>query len=411
MKHIFLTILFFGTCVYSQPLTWDDVLSEAKIKNTALKKSVETINQTKLQYRRTKTNFFPQFSAGAGTSVSDSEYSKPSNQYSYNVSGSLSLYSGLSDVNKLKIKDIELKIVEERYRRTLADMVYNLKKSFIDLLYAQELVSLTEKILQRRIQNYELLKFKYESGREDKGSLLRVEADKLQAEYDFEKSKRNLTTASAQLAKDIGRDSFDIITVTGSFIVPSVDKNINIYHQVEKIPEVIISNLILQKNVLEIEVTKGNYRPEISMSGSLSLGDNKIIPESNKWNSSLSLRLSYPLYTAGRNVYDLKIANSNWQTAELDFKDTKLQVTVKLQSALNSFIDSTENLKVRKKYFEASEEQSNITSTKYINGLVSYNDWYSIEENYINAQKSLLNAKKEVKIAEIYLKNVLGVSE
>ncbi len=409
-KYFIIFVLISFSYLYSQQLTWEQVLSEAKEKNISLKQSYQNLEQARIQYYRTRTNFYPQATASAGSSISDSPNIEPKHQYSYNISASISLYSGLSDLNRLKIRTLELKIAEQRYKRTLADMVYNLKKSFLDLLYAQELVSLSEKILQRRIQNFELVKFKYESGREDLGSLLRVEADKLQAEYDLSRAKRNLKIVSMQLAKEIGKENFDIIKVTGSFVSDlNIDKDLDYTKfQIENIPEILIAKLNLQKSILEIEVTKGNYRPEVTLSGNAGFTDNKIIPENDKWSTGLNLRLTYPLYTAKRNVYDLKIANSNKEIAELDFENTKLQIITKLQSAINNYIDSVENIKVRERYLQASEEQATIISVKYMNGLTSYNEWYSVEENYINSQKLLLNAKRDAGIAEIYLKNVLG---
>ena len=71
--------------------------------------------------------------------------------------------------------------MQENYKRTVVNIVSSLKESFINLYFVQENISLLEKILRRK-QNYELVKLKYESGSEDLSSLLRVEADMLQAE-------------------------------------------------------------------------------------------------------------------------------------------------------------------------------------------------------------------------------------
>jgi len=99
----------------------------------------------------------------------------------YNLSLSLDLFNGFSTVNNLRLQLLELQIVQENYKRTVVNIVSSLKESFINLYFVQENISLLEKILRRK-QNYELVKLKYESGSEDLGSLLRVEADMSQAE-------------------------------------------------------------------------------------------------------------------------------------------------------------------------------------------------------------------------------------
>ncbi|MDR0617548.1 MAG: hypothetical protein LBG23_02100 [Endomicrobium sp.] len=45
---------------------------------------------------------------------------------------------------------------------------------------------------------------------------------------------------------------------------------------------------------------------------------------------------------------------------------------------------------------------------KYIKGLCTYYDWYSIENDYISAQQNLLDAKKTASIEEAKWLNFIG---
>ncbi len=409
-RYIFAISLFFvfPSSIFTQQLTWEDVLSEAKRKNPALIKAEESLNQARLNYYRSFTNFLPQISFSLGANESGTPGSSSERNYSYGVSGYLSIFSGFSDLSNSKIKNLELKVYESRYKRALSDMIYKLKKSFIELLWAQEMVKLSEEILRRREENFKLVQFKYEAGREDKGSLLRVEADKFQAEYELAKAKRNLRIVAFQLLKEMGRDEFEIIKVTGSFSVKE-PAGISTEDLVKKTPEYLIAEYNLKKSELEITTARSEFYPEISLSGSTSKSGEKWLPEEERW--SVGLNLSYPIFPGGKNIYDLKIAKTNKAIYEESLRETKQQIFTNIETALNSFIDAVENLKVREKYLIASEEQSKITSEKYINGLESYYNWYNVEENFINSKKSVLNAKKEAMISEIYFKNILGVVE
>jgi len=57
-------------------------------------------------------------------------------------------------------------------------------------------------------------------------------------------------------------------------------------------------------------------------------------------------------------------------------------------------------LGVRETYFEATEERAKIDRVKYLNGLITYDDWDRTESAYITAQKSLLTARKTTLLAE-----------
>ncbi|HAX61571.1 MAG TPA: hypothetical protein DCX95_03290 [Elusimicrobia bacterium] len=399
-------------CLYSQPLTWQDVLIEAKKNNPAIISAEKSVENARLRYQSSITSFLPQLSANAGVSQSDSGESDWSKDYSYGLSGRLSIFSGFADVSDVSVKKIQLKIAEAEYDKTLSGVIFNLKKSFYELLWSQEAVKLAEQILKRRSENYELVKFKYDAGREDKGSLLRVEADKEQAEYELSKAKRNVVSAVKQLFKDMGEDSGDISEIpvaAGSFTINESTAVPVFGELLVNIPDYIIAKNNLEKSEYDLRAAKSQLYPEVSVSGSISKsGDSWPPPDERR---SISLNLSYPFFPGGRNYYDVKIAQTDKAISEEAFRSTRQQLTSSLFSVWNDFINAVESVKVSEMYFKASEEQSKITSMKYINGLASYQDWYTVENDFTNSQRSLLNAKKNAVISEAEWKNVLGLGE
>ncbi|MFH1666496.1 MAG: hypothetical protein ABIA17_02865 [Elusimicrobiota bacterium] len=46
-----------------------------------------------------------------------------------------------------------------------------------------------------------------------------------------------------------------------------------------------------------------------------------------------------------------------------------------------------------------------------MNGLSTYNEWYSIENDYINSERSVLNARMNEIIYDAAWKNILGISQ
>ncbi|MDD5686899.1 MAG: TolC family protein [Elusimicrobia bacterium] len=416
MKKLFIILAFsFQILIlssnfsHSQQLTWQDVLAEAKTKNPDLIKAEKGIKKARLSYYSSFTNFLPQLSASAGAGQSKSSDNSESKNYSYGLSGRLSLFSGFSDISQSQSSNIGLKIAELEYKRALSDMVFSLKQSFVNLLLAQETVVLTEAILKRRSENYELVKFKYDAGIEDKGSLLRVDADKLQAEYELARAKRALGTASTQMVRDIGRDEFEVISVTGTFTVV-VPKEVPASNELLiETPDYLIAEYNVEKSRYDLKSTMSELYPDVSLSGNISQSGNKWAPENR--NESVSLGLSYSFFPGGRNIYDVKIAKTNVMVVEQTLRFTRQQIMSRLESVWNDFIDTFENVKVSEKYLEASQEQSEIASTKYINGLVSYQDWYVVENDYINAQKSLLSVRKNAVLSEASWKNILGLAE
>ncbi|MDW8055754.1 MAG: TolC family protein [Elusimicrobiota bacterium] len=415
-KFIILLVIFtlVSPLFSAEILSWNDVLKESMQSNPQLKQVELNLQQTKLKLEQARSEFYPQISLGATVGKNYQENFESETNYSYNLSLGLTLFSGFSRINNLRLQIVELQIMQENYKRILANLVAELKEKFINVYYAQELVNLAEKILRRRKQNYELVKLKYESGREDIGSLLRVEADMMQAEYELRKAKRNFQQAVRELLKTIGRENFVEIKVNTNFdLTEDINKLIlkDVETQIASIPEYRIKQYQLAKAKIQTKITKSNFYPTISVSAGYGLIDTKPIPEANRWNLSLGLRTSYNIFNGLKDINDLKIANINIKTAEIDLYDTKLTLRYNLLSLQNDFLDLKESINVKEKYLQALEKQAEIISVKYANGLATYYDWYQTEDSFINSQKNLLNLKKELIIAEINLRKFLAIFE
>ncbi|MEW6558479.1 MAG: TolC family protein, partial [Elusimicrobiota bacterium] len=193
-KIVFFAILILVDNVCAKEMTWQDIVNTAKLNNPTIKKAEDSLKQVQLSYKVSKSNFFPQISASVGKTRLSSEVINPigktidtiiTDNYTYGISGRLSVFKGFADLTDLKIKNIDIQIETEKYRRTMSDVLYNLKKSYVNLLWTQEMVNLSKEIYDRRKKNYELIQQKYKAGREDKGSFLKVEANMVQAEYDY----------------------------------------------------------------------------------------------------------------------------------------------------------------------------------------------------------------------------------
>ncbi|HBU69928.1 MAG TPA: hypothetical protein DEE98_06035 [Elusimicrobia bacterium] len=395
--------------LFSEELSWEEALSEAKSLNPALAQARQAVKAAKQYYFRSYSAFLPSLSANAASNQGESDSSGFSKDYSYGLSASLTLFSGFADIAEARSRDCDLKLAELAYSRALSDVEYNLKKSYVNLQWAQETVRLSEEILKRRTENYEMIKLKYEAGSEDRGSLLRIEADKSQAEFDLSKAKRALSSASLQLVKAMGRDGFEGVTAKDKLPETPPARVVAVEEAVKKIPEYNMAGYALAKASLSRVSARGGLWPDITATASKSKSGAEWPPETNRWNAGINI--SYSFFPGGRNIFDVNIADINKSIAEASFKETTQQLSVKLDSAVNAYLDSMENIKVREKFLTASREQSDITTAKYINGLASYQDWYVIENDYIASQRSMLNAKRDAHLSKAGLDNTLGLGD
>jgi outer membrane protein TolC len=411
-KYLFILIIMFIFCYSLFAETIDiSIVEEQTIKlNPRLKTAQLDLNNAKQDYDSTFSSFLPKvvFSGKLSNTKNELQSVSIMRDYSLELEGSLSLFEGFYSYNELREKSAKLKIAQADYNRVVSDIRYELHYCYINLMWAHETVYLLEKIKERRKENRDLIQLKYNSGNVDIGSLKRCDADVALAEYNLEKAKRNIQTASAALLNAIGR-SDDII------ILKPVDR---LWHKGEilqkpdynvlitSIPEFLSAQYSFEMYKFIKSKTKSQWLPSVNLLGSAGKNDSKWIPETQNWTTRLTI--SYPLFTGGKRYTDVKIASNQMKIASYKLANTINFLKSKAIENYNNLLDACEVIATRAIYVEASKLQSEISTKKYINGLCTYYDWYSIENDYIAAQQTLLDAKKNASIMEAKWLNFIG---
>jgi outer membrane protein TolC len=389
----------------AQEFGWEEIVAQTRQYNPTLKKAEATVQQAQENYRGSFSGFLPSVSANAGTSQSNNETAGFVRSYSYGLSGSISLFSGFSDLSMVRIKELDLKTARTSYTRTVSDTMFTVRRDFIRLLWAQNMVQLSTDILNQRTENLNMIQLKYESGSENKGSLMRVEADKVEAEYNLAQAKRTLASTQVALLRAMGRDDVSEIAVRGA-LTAAKPGAVTVKDLAARTPEYQSALYTLQKADRQITQTKSSFYPTLSLNGSTGRTGSVWAPDRDQWNMGLSL--SYPLFSGGKNYYDVRAATLGRTISETALRETANTLETNLTAGYNDLIDTVDNVGVREKYLAASQKQAEIVSMKYINGLSSYQDWYTIENDYINSQRALLNSRRDAALSAAQWKNYLG---
>ncbi|MDR1474334.1 MAG: TolC family protein, partial [Endomicrobium sp.] len=209
--------------------------------------------------------------------------------------------------------------------------------------------------------------------------------------YELEKAQRAIETASAALLVAIGRNDDITILETDERIV--VDKEIiskpDFDNLITKIPDFLSAKYSLDYAKAVNWANKGQWLPSIDFIGQINRHRyDKTWDENKSW--SAALNLSYPLFSGGKRFFDTKSSASQEKIAAEDFRNTKNMLKLNAIQFYNNWVNDYEILIVSNFYLESCKLQTDIAKRKYMNGIISYEDWYTIEDDYIKNQKNML---------------------
>ncbi len=401
MKFLLALLLsFFSVSMCRAAMGWDEIFQTAMQSNPSLRTAENSLKSAEYALKSSYSPFMPRISASASRSLTR-------DRTSAGISASMPLFAGGANVSSLGKSRVSYQREQENYRRTLSNTVYSLKIAYAGVLRAREEVLLSEEVYNRREDNYHIVELRYEAGREDRGAYLRAEADLARARMDLSSAHRELDLSILGLLKEMGLKGGKSIDIEGALDVDGLPFDPDVEKLVKKTPEYITRSLNIESVLYDRRISRSNFLPGISLSASRSYDlDGFDFTPAGDWSAGISM--SIPLFTGFRNTYNLKSSNVALITAEEQKRAAEMDIYYDIKAALSSLENAKERISVQEKYFRATRERAEIAREKYLNGLISYQDWNTIENDYIAALGSMLVVRHGLFAAAAAWKRVLG---
>jgi outer membrane protein TolC len=380
-------------------LSWQACVELAARGNPEVRAARATLEATAAQEGVARSGFFPGVSGSLGYTNGATNSAIATHTYAASLSVSQNLFSGLSDQARVAQAAANTTGSGESLRSVKAKVSYDLKSAFEGLLYAREYADLTQDITSRRTENLRLVDLRFESGRENKGSVLLSRAYLEQARYDDLQAKHGTANARIALARTLGQDDAPAIEITGRMpLVEPADVDPDFRALASETPDLRLA--AAQENAAEagISVARAGYFPSLALSGTAGRQGPDFFPESERW--SLGLNLTVPILNGGKDFYSTRAAREGWISAASGRENVDRTTQSKLAQAYHAYVEAVAKLKVDDSFRQAALTRAEIARKKYNNGLLTFEDWDVIENDLISRQKAYLTSRRDRAIAE-----------
>lgn len=389
----FFLILLLAAITWAVPTgkiwTWEHCLAEAKKENLDYKAAEATYLAAEKQIRVAQAGYLPNLSA----SLTAGNDSATQTTYGASLNVSENLFAGFLDSSKVRQAEANRDIAQLGFQAAKAKLSADLKTAFANLLYAQRSVALTEDIIQRRQANLRLVELRFQSGRENQGSLLLSKAYLEQSKLEVLQAQNSLRTSRSQLAKALGRDGNEDLVVDGE--VPSLEATAmpDFAAIALQTPEYLIAAASDQVSEAAREVARASFFPSLNLTGSTGLVGPEWFPQNNRW--SVGANLTWPLWSGGKEIASFQAAQETAKAAGFNRGATQQLMNAKLRQTFASVQELMQKNLADQAFLDAAQVRSKIARTKYNNGLMTFDEWDLIENDLITRQKVRLTGLRD----------------
>lgn len=339
----------------------------------------------------------------------DDYYDMPHFSNNYSIEAAWVLYAGGNIRRGIDMSVLGEKISEAAVESTRSGIRLMLTGLFTDLYVSQN----QQQVLKKNIEQTKLL-LKNMKNRMDAGIIL--ESDYIRYELQLSNLKFALLQMNNQVAK-ICAELTETLKIQGNALLYAILENNNAMQtdnseDVSNNSELKIAALQMQMAEKELENSRSNLKPTVSLFGSASLNRPFIydIPAIDLYANIniVGVSISFDigkLYKNKNQVSSAKMALSQ-NRANLSLKQE--QTNISLRKAIIDHNEAIEHLEVAKKELELATKNYTLIVNQYNNESALITDVMDASNTKLNAELQLENAKAGIAFAYYKIKHITG---
>ncbi len=393
----------------------DDCVKIALEKHPAIRSAMSNAEVYKSKIAQAWSNYFPTFSAGISYSRNDMQvtnFAFPTQKYDMfytpTISGNLLLF----DFGKTKAQaDIAKRTYESAefsLQTSINTVIYNVKQSYFNLLFAQQQV----KVYEDTVKDYELhleqAKAYYNIGTKPK-------IDVLTADYNLGKAKLNLIQANntlkiayVQLSNAMGMPDYSDYDVTDNLTTKAyginVDEAVNIAFDTS--PELLAAKKKADASELLVRSSKRAFTPNIQGFASYTNGGKKVDTD---YGYQFGAELSYSTVNLMLLKKQVDEAKATYKKDLADYENTKQDIYFNVKQAFINLTNAQDSIVVAKLNMDQAKEQYDQASGRYKVGLGDAIELKDAETTYRNSQLDYYNTLLNYHVSAADLERLMGV--
>ena len=405
-----------------QSIGWHDFFMDEQLReliaiglenNRDLKLAALTVAEARARHGVQRSERFPQAGADAGMAVTGGAGMRTQRAYEAALTVpafELDFFGRLKNLTEASLERyLASREAEKTVRLTLVSQV---AQTWLEERLASERLQLAKVTLKSWRSSLVFIESSVISGQ---SSLLELEQARSMVEF--------ATSAVAQRERELVFASNALQLLLGSFEKRMLPTALPLEEQkLAELPEELSSAVLLGRpDVMEAEhnlraanadigAARAAFFPAISLTGSMGYISNDLSTLFSSGSTAWTFlpRITLPVFTAGRNRFNLEIATIRRESSVIQYEKTLQTAFREVADSLMSRASFIRQIEAQKKYLASQNLVLELAGQRYINGTISYLEVLVAQRNVFQVKQDMLTIRHEQLVNEINLYTALG---
>jgi len=412
-----LFVALFATLRAQEVWSLQKCIDYAQDNNIKIKQGVITTEYQQNQLKQTKFSRLPNLNGSMSQNfyfgrslLGDNSYADNNSSGSrFGLSTDVPVYQGGRITNNISKLELDFQASIEDLAKAKSDISVNIASTFLEILYAKDLVKVSEDQLTVTNLQIKQINEKVEAGSLARGSLLEIQAQSAGEELNLVNAKNQLQLAKLKLTQLLEiplKDDFDVEVPT----LPEISAEASIVGSDDVYksalttrPEIKGADLRLQSSQFQLKIAKGALYPTLSLYASADYSynnKNQLVNRDPVTGDVISI------FTRFANKIQIDNARLQVLNTELELESTKKLLRSDIETAQTSAIAALNRFNSNQKAVSSMKEAFRYSEEKFGVGLVNAVEYNTAKTKLAKSESDLLQAKYEfifrTKILDFY---------
>jgi len=325
------------------------------------------------------------------------------------------LYVGGKVGTALQAAQTYQKFSRENLNSIKQRVVTGVVQAFYGVLLAKEIRKISYESLVQAEKHLENVRRRYDAGKATEYDLLRARVNVSNLKPGLIEAENSITLSLLNLKEVMGIAPDSPLDITGTFSEPDT----TLFEQANKAvafdnrPDLRASFLNIDLYQKNMRIARGDFLPIVTAGTTFQFAGNI---DELKYNASdwtpywvASVNLSFPIFSGLRNYSKFKQAKIDYLNAKTEYRRKRDRTEIEISESVMNLRKALEKIESQKMNAEEAEKAFGLAESLFSNGKATQLEVLDAQLARDVARNNMASALYEGKIAEIMLKNSLGI--
>ncbi|MDH6308748.1 outer membrane protein [Dysgonomonas sp. PFB1-18] len=393
--------------------TLKDCIDYARRENIQVKRSNISAESYNIDISQSKAELFPSLSGSVSARYTNSQSPSEKGDYryeglfngQYTLNANWTIYNGGKNRNNIKQAQLQKEAQDLYTEYNQNEIEIAITQAYLQILYSRESIKNNENIVASSAEQLKQTQDFLDAGSITRSEYAQVEAQYSSDKYNLVQAQNSYDNYMLQLKQLLELDynaDIDIVfpVITDEQVLVFIPSKYEVYRRALAImPEIQSSKLNMQIANLTKSSAKAGYLPTVSLTGSIGTGN--IFNSSpsfatqigRNFNQSVGVTVSIPIFDNKQNRSNVKKAELQVQTAELDYLDTQKTLQRTVESLYQDAVAGQSKYNAAKDKLNSAKLSYELVQEQYSLGMRNTVELTTEKNNYANALQDMLQAK------------------